>query len=45
VEEELLTKMEKKMGINIKYTIAIAQDSWFLPVTKNIVYLSKRLKI
>ena len=39
-------KEERKvMGIKVRYTIVTADDSWFLPVTKFVLYIDKRLKI
>ena len=39
-------KEERKVeGIKIKYTIVTAEDNWFLPVIKYILYLDKKFKI
>lgn len=34
-----------KEGMKVKYFIIESQDSWFLPVTKFVLYLDKRLRI
>lgn len=38
-------KLERKGEMNIKYYLMESQDSWFLPVTKYVIYLNKKLRL
>ena len=38
-------KLERKEEMCIKYYITETKDSWFLPVTKYVVYLNKKMRL
>ena len=38
-------KLERKSEMSVKYFVLEAEDSWFLPVPKFVLYLNRKLKL